>query len=492
MFHFLANGETKEDGQMRNLTMMTDLYQLTMMYGYFKTGKHTERAVYDLFFRRQGDETNYALCAGLEQVIELIRNISFEEEDIEYLRSLNLFDEDFLKMLLTFEFTGDIYAVPEGTIVFPMEPLVRVDAPLCEAQLVETALLNIVNHQTLIATKASRVVYSAAGDAVLEFGLRRAQGPDAGIYGARAAIIGGCASTSNVMTAQMFGATAAGTQAHSWVMSFEDEITAFRAYANIYPETCMLLVDTYNTLKSGVPNAIKVFSELREKGFEPVGIRLDSGDLAYLSKQARKMLDDAGFTKARIFASGDLDEYIIADLKQQGARIDVWGVGTRLITGHDHPALGGVYKLAASEKDGVVSPKLKVSENVWKITNPGIKKIARIYSNTDGKAVADLIMLDGETIDESKPLTLFDPIETWKQITVEDYSVKYLLEPIFVGGKQVYESPSLQEIQRFAAADKATFWDEFMRIKRPHIYKVDLSDELYSLKRTLLAENKKK
>ncbi len=470
--------------------MMTDLYQLTMMYGYYRTGKYKERAVYDLFFRRQSDETNYALCAGLEQVIELIKNISFEQDDIEYLRTLHLFDENFLSMLLDFRFTGDLYAIPEGTVVFPMEPLIRVDAPLCEAQLVETALLNIVNHQTLIATKASRVVYAAGGDAVLEFGLRRAQGPDAGIYGARAAIVGGCNSTSNVMTAQMFGATAAGTHAHSWVMSFPDELTAFREYANIYPDTCMLLVDTYDTLKSGVPNAIKVFTELRERGHEPVGIRLDSGDLAYLSKQARKMLDAAGFHKVRIFASGDLDEYTIADLKQQGARIDVWGVGTRLITGHDHPALGGVYKLAASHEDGKVSPKLKVSENVWKVTNPGIKKVARLYANEDGKAIADVIMLEEEKIDESKPLRIFDPIDTWKQMTVKDFHVKYLLVPIFLNGRQVYKSPSLQEIKQRAVQDKATFWDEFMRIKRPHIYKVDLSDQLYDLKRRLLAQSK--
>ncbi|MEG0784175.1 MAG: nicotinate phosphoribosyltransferase, partial [Christensenella sp.] len=288
--------------------MMTDLYQLTMMYGYFKAGRYKDEAVYDLFFRRQGDETNYAVCAGLEQVIDLINNLRFEDEDVEYLRSLNLFDEEFLSLLREFHFTGEIYAIPEGTVVFPMEPLVRVRAPISEAQLVETALLNIVNHQTLIATKASRVVYAAQGNSVLEFGLRRAQGPDAGIYGARAAIVGGCASTSNVLTAQMFGATAAGTHAHSWVMSFPDELTAFRAYANTFPTGCMLLVDTYDTLKSGIPNAITVFRELREKGYEAVGVRLDSGDLAYLSKRARKMLDDAGFPNARVFASSDLDE----------------------------------------------------------------------------------------------------------------------------------------------------------------------------------------
>ena len=471
---------------MRNLTMMTDLYQLTMMYGYFKAGKHKERAVYDLFFRRQGDETNYAVCAGLEQVIDLIKNLRFEEDDISYLRSLNLFDEDFFCFLKDFRFTGDIYAIPEGTVVFPMEPLVRVSAPLGEAQLVETALLNIVNHQTLIATKASRVVYAAQGDAVLEFGLRRAQGPDAGIYGARAALIGGCASTSNVLTAQMFGATAAGTHAHSWVMSFPNELDAFRAYAETFPENCMLLVDTYDTLKSGMPNAIKVFRELRERGYEPVGIRLDSGDLAYLSKQARKMMDDAGFPKARVFASGDLDEYTIADLKQQGACIDVWGVGTKMITGHDCPALGGVYKLCAIEEEGKMVPKLKISENLWKITNPGVKKIMRLYDKRDGMAIADLIMLREEEIDCNKPLTIFDPLETWKKMTIENFTVRELLRPIFVDGKLVYESPSLSEIREYARYDMATFWDEFRRIKRPHLYKVDLSDELYSLKKKLL------
>lgn len=473
---------------MRNLTMLTDLYQLTMMYGYFKTGANEEEAVYDLFFRRQNEMTNHAVCAGLEQVIELIQNLKFQEEDIQYLRSLHLFDEAFLAFLRDFRFTGDLYAMPEGTIVFPMEPLIRVRARICEAQLLETALLNIVNHQTLIATKASRVCYSAQGDDVFEFGLRRAQGPDAGIYGARAAIIGGCTSTSNVLTAQMFGAPAAGTHAHSWVMSFPTELEAFQAYADLYPNTCVLLVDTYNTLKSGVPNAIKVFQEQRKKGFEPIGIRLDSGDLAYLSKQARKMLDDAGFEDCRIFASGDLDEYTIADLKSQGAKIDVWGVGTRLITGHDHPALGGVYKLAAIYPDGVEIPKLKISENANKITNPGEKKVARLYSRETGKAIADLIMLNSEEIDEEKPLRIFDPVETWKHMTVRDYTVRYLLVPVYKGGELVYRSPILPEIASYARAEQNTFWDEYLRVNRPHIYKVDLSDKLYDLKRKLIAE----
>lgn len=471
---------------MRNLTMMTDLYQITMMYGYFKTGRANQYAVYDMFFRRRGDETNYAVFAGLEQFIDLVNNIRFEEDDIEYLKTLNLFDDDFFDMLRGLKFTGDIDAVKEGTIVFPTEPLVRVCGPICEAQLIETALLNIINHQTLIATKASRVAYSACGDKVLEFGLRRAQGPDAGIYGARAALIGGADSTSNVLTAQMFGATAAGTHAHSWVMSFPNELEAFRAYARIYPDTCMLLVDTYDTLRSGVPNAITVFKELREKGQKPVGIRLDSGDLAYLSKEARKMLDSAGFEDVKIFASSDLDEYTIADLKQQGAKIDVWGVGTKLITSHDNPALGGVYKLAAIGEKGNLEPKLKISENVWKITNPGMKKVARLYSNKTNKAIADLIMLEDETIDTSKPLTIFDPIETWKKMTIVDFNVEYLLKPIFRSGKQVYETPSLSEIKDYANEDKNRFWNEYLRLKRPHIYKVDLSDGLYNLKKELL------
>ncbi|MGI6153646.1 MAG: nicotinate phosphoribosyltransferase [Christensenellaceae bacterium] len=470
--------------------MLTDLYQLTMMYGYYKTGKGRDRAVFDLFFRKQGSETNYAVFAGLEQAIELIKNLSFEPDDIEYLRSLNLFGEDFLDYLKTFKFTGNIYAIPEGTVVFPMEPLVRVDAPICEAQLIETALLNIVNHQTLIATKASRVVQAARGDSVLEFGLRRAQGPDAGIYGARAAIIGGCSSTSNVYTAKKFGAKAAGTHAHSWVMSFPDEISAFRAYAETFPTVCLLLVDTYDTLKSGVPNAIKVFEEQRKKGYEPVGIRLDSGDLAYLSKQARKMLDDAGFPEAKIFASGDLDEYTIADLKQQGAKIDVWGVGTRLITGHDFPALGGVYKMCAYTSNGKMTPKLKVSENVWKVNNPGIKNIVRLYGKKDDMAIADLIVLEGEEIDTTRPLTIFDPVNTWKRTTIEDFYIKTLLVPIFENGKLVYESPSLMDIQKFAKQDMETFWDELKRINRPHLYKVDLSDKLYNLKKQLLNEAK--
>lgn len=399
---------------MRNLTLMTDLYQLTMMYGYYKHGMHKNKAVFDLFFRKRGEVSTLAVAAGLEQAIDYVKNIEFDEEDIAYLRSLKLFDEDFLAELRRLRFTGEIYAVPEGTIVFPMEPLLRVYAPIMEAQLLETTLLNIINHQTLIATKAHRVVTAASGDTVMEFGLRRAQGPDAGIYGARAAIIAGCNSTSNVLTGKLYHIPAAGTHAHSWVMSFENELEAFRAYARTFPDACLLLVDTYNTLKSGVPNAIKVFQELRAEGHEPLGIRLDSGDIAYLSIQARKMLDEAGFQNAKIVASSDLDEEIIWDLKAQGARIDSWGVGTKMITSYDNPALGGVYKMAIEEVDGVRHPRLKLSENPEKVTNPGYKKLYRIY-NEEGYAVADLIALEHEQYDVSKPLTIFDPVDTWKQ-----------------------------------------------------------------------------
>ena len=469
--------------------MLTDLYQLTMMYGYFEKGMHRETAVYDVFFRKTAGESGYAILAGLEQVIAFVRDLHFSAEDIEYLRTLGLFhDERFFQYLADFRFTGEIYAMPEGTVVFPYEPLVRVKAQLIEAQLIETAMLNIINHQTLIATKASRVVYAADGDTVMEFGLRRAQGPDAGLYGARAAVIGGCQSTSNVLAGQYFDVAVAGTHAHSWIMGFPTELEAFRAYAEIFPGACLLLVDTYDTLGSGMPNAVTVFRELREKGYEPLGVRLDSGDLAYLSKVARRMLDEAGFPNAKICASSDLDERIIRELKDQGARIDMWGVGTKLITSENCPALGGVYKLAAKEQDGRLEPKIKVSENVWKITNPGYKKVVRIYGKSSGKAIADLIMLDGETIDETQPLTIFDPNETWKKTTITNFYTRELLQPIFLEGKQVYESPSVAEIRAYAAADMDTFWDEYRRFARPHLYKVDLSDRLYALRQKMLLE----
>lgn len=472
---------------MRNLTMMTDLYQLTMMYGYYREKKMDQTVVFDMFFRKpDGMESSYAIAAGLEQVVEYIENLHFSKDDIDFLRSLKLFDEGFFELLEKFKFTGDIYAVPEGTPIFPKEPIVRVKAPIFQAQLIETALLNIINHQTLIATKASRVVHAANGDSVMEFGLRRAQGPDAGIYGARAAIIGGCSSTSNVLTAQMFGTVASGTHAHSWVMSFDSELEAFRAYAKCFPDNCLLLVDTYNTLKSGVPNAITVFNELRSIGKEPMGIRLDSGDLAYLSKQARKMLDAAGFPNTKIVASNDLDEDTIWHLKAQGAKIDLWGVGTALITSKGCPALGGVYKLSAEEKDGVLVPKIKVSENPDKMTNPGYKKVMRLYEKATDKAIADLIMLDEEVIDETKPLEIFHPIETWKRMTLTDFYCEELLKPVFVGGKKVYKEIPLKEISAYSKKELSKFWDEYTRIIKPSEYKVDLSQKLYDMKAELL------
>lgn len=472
-----------------NLTLLTDFYELTMMQGYFKNNSN-DTVIFDVFYRNNPSGSGYSICAGLEQMIEYIKSINFAEEDIRYLRSLQMFDEDFLEYLTEFTFTGDIYAVPEGTVVFPMEPLVKIIAPIMEAQLVETAILNIINHQSLIATKASRVCYSAKGEPVMEFGLRRAQGPDAGIYGARAAVIGGCVGTSNVLAAQKFDVPALGTHAHSWIMSFDDELTAFREYASLYPNNATLLVDTYDTLRSGVPNAIKVFSELKDNGKMPVkyGIRLDSGDLAYLSKKARKMLDMAGFNDAVIVASSDLDEYLIDSLKTQGAAINSWGVGTNLITSKDCPAFGGVYKLAAIQKDGIFIPKIKLSENQWKITNPGNKTVYRIYEKESGKIRADLIAMVHEKYSENNPLMLFDPISTWKKTYLKPgtYTIRELLVPIFIKGKCVYESPSVMDIREYCAKELDTLWDETRRLVNPHDVYIDLSNELYQLKIKLL------
>ncbi len=470
---------------MRNLTMLTDLYQLTMMYGYWKSGMHENRAVFDMFYRKSSEITHYAVFAGLEQLIDYINNLHFTEEDLAYLSSLDLFDDGFINMLRHMRFTGDIYAVPEGSIVFPGEPLIRVEAPIFEAQLIETALLNVINHQTLIATKACRVVQAAEGGSILEFGLRRAQGPDAGIYGARAAIIGGCDATSNILTGKMFDIPVRGTHAHSWVMSFPDELSAFRAYAKYFPDSCMLLIDTYDTLKTGLPNAITVFKELRAQGHEATGIRLDSGDLAYLSRECRKILDKEGFPNVKICASGDLDEVLIRELKLQGACIDIWGVGTKMITSDGAPALGGVYKLSAEYVDNQVVPKIKISENPVKITNPGIKSLYRLYDE-NGMAIADLITLAHEKYDTTQPLTIFDPVDTWKTTTLTNYTMRLLHKPIFINGKQVYESPTLSEIQAYAKQELKTFWDQYKRIMNPHRYKVDLSDDLWMLKQSLL------
>lgn len=475
-----------------NLSLMTDLYELTMMQGYFKSNAK-EKVVFDVFYRKNPCDGGYAIAAGLEQAIDYIKNLKFSYEDVAYLKSLGIFDEDFLNYLRGFHFSGDIYAIPEGTVVFPREPLVKVIAPIMEAQLVETALLTIINHQSLIATKAARVVYSAQGDGIMEFGLRRAQGPDAGIYGARAAVIGGCVGTSNVLTGQLFQVPVMGTHAHSWIMSFPDEYTAFKTYAQLYPNACFLLVDTYDTLRSGVPNAIRVFNEMKEAGIplKNYGIRLDSGDLAYMSKKARKMLDDAGYPDATIAASSDLDEHLIYSLKNQGAAITSWGVGTNLITSKDCPAFGGVYKLAAIQNEaGEFVPKIKLSENTEKITNPGNKTIYRIYDKQTGKIRADLICLADETFDEEKDMIIFDPIETWKKTKIKGgtYSLRELLVPVFLKGECVYTSPSVMEIRDYCTKEKDTIWDETKRFYNPHQVYVDLSDKLFRIKAELLEQ----
>ena len=469
---------------MRNLTLLTDFYELTMMNGYLKCGTAERKAVFDVFYRGVGG-FSYAVAAGLEQVVEYVENLHFSDDDIEYLRSLNQFGEDFLTALKNFKFTGDIKAIPEGTIVFPYEPLLTVTATLFESQLVETALLTFLNHQTLIATKALRLCESTKGQ-VLEFGLRRAQNADAGIYGARAAYIGGCRSTSNVLAGKMFDIAVKGTHAHSWVMSFPDELTAFRKYAEIYPDGCLLLVDTYDTLKSGVPNAIKVFDELTAKGYRPLGIRLDSGDLAYLSKKARAMLDAAGYDYVKIFASGDIDEDVLLALQAQDAKIDIFGIGTRLITSYTNPSLGGVYKLAAMENEkGELDPKIKVSNTPAKITNPGLKKVVRIY-DADNMAAADLICLEDDVFDESKPLTIFHPEQIWKKTTFEKYHIEELMVDVFKGGKLVYKLPSLAEIGKRLDKQVASFYPEYLRVVNTQEYKVDLSQRLYDLKHKLL------
>ena len=479
-----------------NLTLLTDLYELTMMQGYFKNPTN-QTVIFDMFYRNNPCGS-FAITAGLEQMIEYIENLRFTDEDIEYLRSLNIFQEDFLEYLSSFHFTGDIYAIPEGTVVFPREPIVKVIAPIMEAQLVETAILNIINHQSLIATKAARVCYAARGDGVMEFGLRRAQGPDAGIYGARAAVIAGCVGTSNVLTGQMFHVPVLGTHAHSWIMSFPDEYTAFKTYAKMYPNSCTLLVDTYDVLKSGVPNAIRVFEEMREEGIKltKYGIRIDSGDLAYLSKEAYKMLAAAGFDDATISASSDLDEYLIDSLKTQDAKINSWGVGTNLITSKDNPAFGGVYKLAAvrdADSNNFV-PKIKLSENTEKVTNPGNKSVYRIYSKTTGKIKADLICLADEVFNPEDTMIIFDPVDTWKKTKVlgGTYEMRELLVPVIRDGKRVYTSPEVMEIREYCQKEQNTLWDESRRLINPQKVYVDLSQKLYDLKKNLLEEMSEK
>lgn len=478
-----------------DLTLLTDFYELTMVQGYYHFNKTDEMVVFDLFYRSNPSGGSYSIACGLEQVIDYIQNLSFSPEDIRYLESLDTFEPSFIDYLRRFRFSGDIYAVPEGTVIFPNEPIVKVIAPISEAQLIETAMLNIINHQSLIATKAARVKWAAGEDVVLEFGLRRAQGPDAGIYGARAAVIGGCAATSNVLAGKMFDIPVKGTHAHSWIMSFDTELEAFRAYAKLYPANCILLVDTYDTLLSGMPNAIRVFQEMREQGIPLVsyGIRLDSGDLSYLSKKARKMLDDAGFEDALISASSDLDEYLISDLKLQGAKITLWGVGTNLITSKDCPAFGGVYKLSAvyNPETEMFDPKIKVSENPDKVTNPGNKKIFRIYDRLTGKIKADLIALWDEQYDDQHALVLFDPLNTWKKKTLPagTYTMRELLVPVFLDGRLVYKTPDTCEIKKYCQSELTSLWDESKRLVNPQNVYVDLSKPLYDLKQAMLSEN---
>ncbi len=476
----------------QNLSLLTDLYELTMMQGYFKNENANQTVIFDMFYRTNPLESGYAIMAGLEQMIRYIGELRFEEEDISYLRSLGIFGEDFLHYLKDFRFTGSIWSIPEGEVIFPREPIVKVIAPIMQAQLVETAILNIINHQSLIATKTSRVCYAARGDGVMEFGLRRAQGPDAGTYGARAAMIGGCIGTSNVLAGQLFDVPVKGTNAHSWVMSFPDELTAFRKYAEIYPDACLLIADTYDSLKSGVPNAIRVFTELREKGIKPklYGVRFDSGDLAYLSKKARKMFDEAGFPDAVISASNDLDEFLIDSLKAQGAMITSWGVGTNLITSKDWPAFGGVYKLAAvQDESGAFIPKIKLSENSEKVTNPGNKKIVRVYDE-EGKVKADLICLVEEEFSEKEELMLFDPSEPWKKTWLKpgEFTLREIMIQVFDKGNCVYTSPSVMEMRDFCRKELDTLWDETRRLVNPHNVYVDLSQKLYDTKIKLLNE----
>ena len=466
-----------------NMAMLCDFYEFTMSNGYFKNGFYKKNVYFDVFFRKVPDNGGFAIMAGLEQAIEYIRELHFEDEDIEYLKSKGIFDEQFLEYLRNFKFSGDVYAIPEGTPIFPNEPVMTIKAPAIEAQLVETFLLLTINHQTLIATKANRIVRAAQGRAVLEFGSRRAQGANAAVDGARAAYIGGCKGTACTLTDELYGVPAGGTMAHSWVQMFNSEYDAFKTYCEMYPDNPTLLVDTYNTLKSGVPNAIKVFKEvLLPQGKTKCAIRLDSGDISYLSKKARKMLDDAGLTECTITASNALDEYLIRDLMMQGAQVDTFGVGERLITSSSSPVFGGVYKLVAVENDGgEIVPKIKVSENTTKITNPHFKKVYRYFDKDSGKAIADELCIYDEVVDDSKPRTIFDPNAVWKTKMLDYYSAKELLEPICKNGKSVYESPSIEEIATYCREQIDLLWDEVKRIENPHNYNDDLSKKLYNI-----------
>ena len=470
-----------------NLTMLCDFYELTMGNGYFEIGYKDRITYFDVFFRKVPDGGGFAIAAGLEQLIDYIENLHFTDEDIAYLRGRKLFSEEFLAYLKDFRFTGDIYAIPEGTPVFPREPLVVVRAPAIEAQLIETFTLLTVNHQSLIATKANRIVRAARGRTVLEFGSRRAQGADAAIIGARAAYIGGCHGTACTISDEIYGVPAGGTMAHAWVQMFDSELEAFKAYCRIYPTNATLLVYTYNTLESGVPNAIRAFNEvLKPMGITKCGIRLDSGDIAYLSQKARKMLDEAGWETCQISASNSLDEHLIQDLLLQDAKIDMFGVGERMITAKSEPVFGGVYKLVAVEKDGEIIPKIKVSENVEKITVPHFKKIYRLYGNDTGKAIADYMTVYDETVDDSHDLEIFDPNATWKKKTVYDFTARELLVPIFINGKRVYDCPPLEQVRDYCKAQVDTLWDEVKRFDNPHTYYVDLSEKLWTIQQDLL------
>lgn len=471
----------------KDLSMLMDLYEMTMANGIWNSDMRDTITYFDMFFRRVPDEGGFAIMAGLEQLIEYFNNLHFDDDDIEYLESLNLFSADFLEYLRNFKFECDVWAVPEGTPIFPMEPIVTVRGPAMQAFLVETMVLLTVNHQSLIATKANRIVTAAQGRAVMEFGARRAHGYDAAFYGARAAMIGGCTGTSCVKSAKEFGVTSSGTMAHSWVQLYADEYTAFKTYAERYPDSCTLLVDTYNVLKSGIPNAIKVFDEvLKPLGKRPVGIRIDSGDITYLTGKVRKMLDDAGYPDCKIVVSNSLDEYLIRDMIMQGAKVDSFGVGERLITASSEAVFGGVYKLAAVEKDGEIIPKIKISENIAKITIPGVKIPWRLFDNETGKAIADVITLNYEKIDDTKPYEIFDPVHTWKRKTVENFTAIKLQVKLFEKGEQVYTSPSVKEIAQYRKQQVENLWDEVKRFEKPHTYYVDLSEDLWNQRYELL------
>ena len=471
----------------KDLSMLMDLYEMTMANGIWNSDMRDTITYFDMFFRRVPDEGGFAIMAGLEQLIEYFNNLHFDDDDIEYLESLNLFSADFLEYLRNFKFECDVWAVPEGTPIFPMEPIVTVRGPAMQAFLVETMVLLTVNHQSLIATKANRIVTAAQGRAVMEFGARRAHGYDAAFYGARAAMIGGCTGTSCVKSAKEFGVPSSGTMAHSWVQLYADEYTAFKTYAERYPDSCTLLVDTYNVLKSGIPNAIKVFDEvLKPLGKRPVGIRIDSGDITYLTGKVRKMLDDAGYPDCKIVVSNSLDEYLIRDMIMQGAKVDSFGVGERLITASSEAVFGGVYKLAAVEKDGEIIPKIKISENIAKITIPGVKIPWRLFDNETGKAIADVITLNYEKIDDTKPYEIFDPVHTWKRKTVENFTAIKLQVKLFEKGEQVYTSPSVKEIAQYRKQQVENLWDEVKRFEKPHTYYVDLSEDLWNQRYELL------